>query len=178
MGLLEVNKTKLPSLKGKPDGYLMEWDELDGFTLFVLFYKPTAEEIALMKAQMPFEIAFTELYDCGVISLKFAGLDWGDCSFEPRLYKKFIPIDCTKDKSQGIKLNIILVDTSNGIVKGLRIVGLGNDFSCKLMNWCEDKWNKKEGFTKERHFENMERVQRNYTSRELQKMASFRWKTR
>lgn len=178
MEMFEVDKTKLLNMKGKPDGYLMEWSELDGLTLFVLLYKPTPGEIESMKAQMPFEIAFTELYDCGVISLKFAGFDWGDCSFEPRLYKEFIPIDCSKDKSQGIKLNIVLVDTSNGMIRGLRMVGLGNDFSCRLMKWCEEKWNQKEGFSKEKHFESMRRIQKNYSTRELQKMASFRWKTR
>lgn len=178
MELIEVNKTKLSNMKGKPDGYILDWHEENGLTLFVLFHKPTPGEIESMKGQMSFEIAFTELYDCGVISLKFAGLDWGDCSFEPRLYEKFMPIDCTKDRTQGLKLSIILVDTSDGTVRALRMIGLGNDFSCKFMKWCEEKWSKKEGFTKEKHFENMDKVQRNYSSRELQKLALFRWKTR
>ena len=72
----------------------------------------------------------------GIVEIKFEGLNWGDCPFEPRLYetKRDYP---ELDGKEGLKMTIALINPAKGgLIEGMRILGLGHDFSQKFIKWC------------------------------------------
>ena len=177
--LWESGKTKISKLANCGDGYLLEWDENNGMMFFAILNKPSKEEIEeISRGGGRFEIGFTELRDCGFATVKFGSLPWGDCTFEPRLYPRIDFPNYEAMPNIGMTLHIILVDPSEGgLIKGIRMIGLGHNFSTKFVEWCEGKEKKREGWTAQKHDEAIREVHNMYSSKKLHELSLFRWKT-
>lgn len=121
--------------KGLPDGYIMDFNNVSGLTLFLFFNTPTPQEEQQIKAESTFKIAFADYKGVGFFAVKFGNLPWGDCAFSPNLYKEPPTFDVVED-GQGYALNVVFVDTATGTIKGLRQIGLGTNFSRLFRDWC------------------------------------------
>lgn len=117
---------------GHPDSVLFDIKDTDAM-VFVLFNKPTKIELANFKQEMPFEIA-TSIID-GVIyfTFKFGCMDWMDAPYSPHLSRHLTTFEIPEE-NYGIPLTIYVVDTSDGTVKTMRLIGLGTEFSKHLIS--------------------------------------------
>lgn len=179
--LIKAGETKLSHFKGSHDGYLFEWNDDCGMTLFVILNNVTSDELeSIVDTGRAFEIAFSEINDCGFISVKFGNMPWGEGSFEPLLYDFLDMPYCDDYDTQGMALTICVVDPSKDcLVMGNRIIGLGHDFSVKFSDWAHRRYSDKKArntFTRNRHYENINRTFQEFTSNELQSRAKIRWK--
>lgn len=177
--IIRAGESKIDKLANCSDGYLMDWEDTNGFTFFAILNNPTLQEVeSIIGTGSEFEIAFSNINDCGFISVRFGKMPWGDCTFEPRLYKALDIPDYEETPSQGMAFTIVLVDPSTGgLVKGIRQIGLGHDFSVKFGKWCNDTFERNDKtFAKEKHYSSVDAVRKKYTSDELQNKAQFRWR--
>lgn len=169
-----AGETKLERFAGETDGYQLEFDNNNGLLLFVLFSNPTEEERRKVIEAGSIEFAFAERRDCGLMEIKFEGLNWGDCPFEPRLYdtKREYP---ELDGKEGLKLTIVLIDPAKGgMIVGMRLLGLGHEFSQKFIRWCKSVEEKP--FDKEEYHKKLDYVYRTYSVKDLVKNSLFKWK--
>lgn len=120
---------------GLEDGFIMEYNDVSGLILFVFFRNPLPEEEEQLKPTSPFKITFTDYKGVGFFSVKFGNLPWGDCAFSPNVYEE-PPVFETIQDGKGYALNVVFIDTETGTVKGLRQIGLGNNFSKLFRDWC------------------------------------------
>lgn len=174
MYAVKVGETKFECFTGIKDGVLTEYDE-DGMKLYILLNKPTIEEMESVSSKGSFEISFSYIEGCGILQYKFGSMPWCDCVFEPRLYKKANFPDLIKEKGKGLGLYVFLIDPSaGGLVKGLRVIGLGREFSMKLIEWCT----RTQGmpFYKDRHNQKVDSIMENYDTKDILKQSLFRWK--
>ena len=179
--LIKAGETKIDKLKDSQDGYLYDWNDVSGMTLYVILNNVNIEELDnIINTDKGFEIAFIEMKDCGFISVKFGNLPWGEGTFEPCLYDMLDMPYYDDYDTQGMALTICVIDPQkDGLVMGNRIIGLGHDFSMNFSKWVHEKFfdkGRKGVFTKERHYNNIESVWREYTSYELQRKALYRWR--
>lgn len=176
--LLEKGKL-LSEFDGFGDGFLLDYNEDSGFNLYACLNKITSAELSQFENLSSFEIAFTEIEDCGFLCFKFGNLPWSDANFEPRLYSyplSYPIIDPTS--SVGIALNVVVIDPhQQGIIKSIRLIGLGHDFSVKFIEWCINHYNTKTSdFSAEIYDYKRNAVYQRYSTRELVEKALFKWK--
>lgn len=133
---IEVGK-QLDGFKGRSEGVLFEFDA-SGALLIIMFDKPTAEEIAQVAQDAPFEIRFTELADEMFVTVKCGTLNWMDAPYSPHLSQD-IPDTQEVEGGAGIALQLVMVDVSTGLVKSLRIIGLGTSFSRSFLRCVKSK---------------------------------------
>ena len=62
---------------GLPDGLRMEWTDQSGLVLFAYYNRPIEAEIAEMRAERRFEIAFKDIEGVGFFTVKLGDLPWG-----------------------------------------------------------------------------------------------------
>lgn len=64
---------------------------------------------------------------------KCGSLNWADAPFSPHLsagFKDLVPPP--NNSNLGTAITIVMIDARTNIVKAIRLVGLGNEFSCNL----------------------------------------------
>lgn len=169
-----TGETKIEKFANESDGYVLEFDNNNGLMLFVLFENPTAEEKRKVIEGGSIEFAFAERRDCGIMEVKFEGLNWGDCPFEPRLYstKREYP---ELVEAEGLKLTVVLINPAKGgLIEGIRLLGLGHDFSNSFIKWCKSVENKP--FDEAEYHKKLDYVFRTYGVKELVKNSLFKWK--
>ncbi len=166
---------RIEKFDGAGDGYLIEYDDASGFICYCLLNNITTEELNAFSVNSSFEIAFTEINKCGMVCLKFGSMPWGDACFEPCLYQKYeFP---NVENNMGIAFTIVVVEPNNGgVIKSIRTIGLGHEFSRKFIEWCVSHYNEKTTFDKKTYMNNLNALFARYSSRELANMAFFRWK--
>lgn len=127
--MLEVGKPYMP-IVGRPEGVFFDLDEA-GYTLIYNFDKPTEAEISAASADQPFEIRYAVLSGAIWILTKCGSLNWTDAPFNPHLSLNYAdPLEPTP--GTGTSLTFIMTDATDGIIKHLRLIGLGTDFSAAL----------------------------------------------
>ena len=102
----------------------------DGALLLYSFDSPAAEEVAEMKAGKGFEIRFVTLGGIIWVMSKCGDLDWADAPYNPRLVGA-LPEE--PEGKEGTALTLVMVDSRSGVVKSVRLIGLGSDFSRALL---------------------------------------------
>lgn len=134
MANLEVGKKYPGKILG--EGVMLDYN--NGFTLYVFLPNITpTEAIAFKKGRYKFALAEVDNVLYFLSELKGA-IDVSDSPFHFGLYKDNRAEQLPKDvgTNEGIALNIIVVDSSTGILKVLRLIGLQHDFSVALINKC------------------------------------------
>lgn len=103
----------------------------DGATMFVFFENPTLEELNQFKSGKIFEIRFAELYGVIMITAKIGNLNWMDAPYNPHLSKNLTKFELS-NANKGLGLTLVLVDTSTGKIKHMRLLGLSERFTKQL----------------------------------------------
>ncbi len=164
--VLEVGKP-FPGGKGHSENVIFEMDD-SGAALLVFFNSPTEDEISQFKQGSSFEIKFVALGNIIMITTKVGNLEWMDSPYNPHLSPGLTRFTIPMDK-EGLALNLILVDTKTGLVKSLRIIGLSNDFSRKILGEMMDQ--KAKVFNHESYLKEVNQIFAKYQTRDIVKMS-------
>lgn len=148
-----------------------------GYTLLSFFDKPDEEEIRSLSAGAPFEIRFEVFRQVLVLTIKAGTLEVMDAYFAPQLAPNVsVLIRPQEGGTEGSALTSILVDRRSGIVKALRVIGLGNRFSCDLYDTIQEQLQRP--FSTGDYFGKIDQIQMTYSSDQLFKLSTKRFKVR
>ena len=134
MNSIEVGK-RYPGSIGN-EGVTLDYN--NGFTLYVFIPDITPTEANGFK-KGKYKFALTEVQGILFFLSEFKGaISMSDSPFHFGLYKdnRVKNLPTTFGDSEGLALNIVVVDSATSIVKALRMIGLSNEFSAKLLEIC------------------------------------------
>jgi hypothetical protein len=99
------------------------------------YNKPSAQELKAFESSNSFEIRSVTLNGVSYILVKMGDLEWVDAPYTPHLSLDLTNLpNLNKDeKSLGLGLMIVLIDSSTGEICKMRLIGLGNRFSKLLI---------------------------------------------
>lgn len=97
-----------------------------GPVLLVFLKSPTEKEIEAFRAG-DVKIGFYEMENIIFLLFKFGGLPWIDAPYSIHLSAEFQPANIEKGKGYG--LQIFLIDAASGILKVIRLIGMGTEWS-------------------------------------------------
>ncbi len=172
MEKLEVGK-KYPKEINR-EGIWLDYD--NGFTLYLFLPKITEKEADSIRTGK-FKFALTEISDTLFFLYEFKNeIAISDAPFHFGLYSddRINSFPDISGETEGLALNIIAVDSMTGIVKALRLIGLGTKFSEKLINICQKQ--SKEVVDPSLYGENIKSVQSRYNAKDLLRFASITYK--
>lgn len=171
---IEAGKTHIKQFANMGDGVLTEYNEHDGLTAYIILNNPNEEEKRNISSESQFEISVSVIEGVLFIQYKFGAMPLCDCVFEPRLYQS-INFPDLSNENKGLALNIMLVDPQKeGLVEYMRIIGLGHEFSKKLIEQCNIL--KLSPFNKDYHNRKITRLMNEYDSRDIYDEKKFSWK--
>lgn len=127
--MIELCVGKPSPFQGMPEGNFFDFDK-GGAVLICNFDRPTAEEISNYHQDRPFEARFVRLEGVLFMLFKFGTLPWIDAPYDLRLTK--LATWPEPEFGEGYGLTVILQDQKTAIVKELRLIGLGTQFSRDL----------------------------------------------
>jgi hypothetical protein len=128
---LEVGKLFRPDVYSYPEQVQFEFEQ-SGPSLYIYFSQPTIKEIEAVRSGK-FKIGFYETESIIFILVKFEGMNWIDAPYTVHLSPPFeFMEELDSSPMLGFGLQIFLVDAATGILKVIRYVGLGHDFSVRL----------------------------------------------
>lgn len=164
---------KYSNLRTKQDGFVLEYDA--GFILYAMLNGVSSEEKKQFETSMPLAVTITTIADISFFGFRFGNLPWADCPFSPALYSgvgrniSFPELG----EADGIALMVLLVDSSSGELLHSRVVGLGHDFSKKVLGWAKIAIEKPMSIKE--YQDRMNRVYQKYSTEQLVAMADYRW---
>ena len=103
-----------------------------GLGLIYNFNNPTEHEIEQVQTNKPFEIKFTTINNVMFIMTKCGDLPWTDSTCNPALCR-VMSLQEPIEENIGYSLLFILIDAKTNIVKNIRTIGLGHEFSINFM---------------------------------------------
>ena len=146
---------------GHPEGVVFDIDD-SGAIMFVFFNKPNEQEIKQFDSGVSFEIRFNLMYNIIMITTKIGNLNWMDSTYTPHLSLNLSKITMP-ESNQGLSLTLVLIDCINGEIKALKLLGLMEKFSKKLLNVVLEESMKK--FDYEQYQYNLQRIYTTYTTK-------------
>lgn len=167
MERLELGQV-LPQFIGVPEQAFFNIDD-NGAILTVIYKNPDDHEIAQFQEKMPFEMREILLGDVIMTMFKIGDLNWIDAPFSPHLSEKLTKLDMPNEL-QGMNLIIVFVDSSNGEIKSLRLIGMSNNFTKSLYRDIYQMWMKE--FDRTKYNSDLQEIYAKYTTKELSKMAA------
>lgn len=121
------------------DGFLIEYGNSNGFVLYVFLSKPTAaEKAAVIESDLP-EVGFSVKNGIGLFTFRFGAM-LGEAAYYPGLYKD---MKAEMDVRNPLHILVFLIDGSIGELQGIRLIGMGRDFSRSVAVWCNEVCNGK-----------------------------------
>lgn len=166
MEKFEVGQT-IENFKYHDEG--MQFDVADdGAHLLVFFKSPTREEIDQFRSGKNFEIRFMELYGVIMITVKLGNLNWMDAPYSPHLSKKLSKFTFPND-NQGLGLMLYLVDAITGKIEHLRLLGLSEQFTKKLLGTVLEE--KMKDFDILNYKDKLTKIYSTYTTKQIVKMS-------
>ena len=147
----------IPAFMGHAENVYFNMDN-GGATMFVFFQSPTMKEIEQFKSGKEFQIRFVELYDVIMLMAKIGDLF-------PDLTQFAIPTE-----GQGLGLTLILVDATTGQIKSIRLLGLSENFTRKLLGTVIK--NAEKPFNINSYNMNIAKIYSQYPTKKLVKMSN------
>ena len=131
MHVLKVGQPLIPGQTVYPQSTRFEYTST-GPMLIICMPALTRREIeAARKGRV--ELALYDHPPVIFVLCKIEGLlDWSDCPFSVRLCKDEIDLSLPIEEGKGLGLQIVLVESTTGIVKALRLVGTSTEFAREL----------------------------------------------
>lgn len=163
---------RIPEWANRIDGCIMEYDDMSGLTLYYFLNSPNETEAASFLCDRPFQITFTPITDVGFFCFRIGQLPWSDCVFSPNAYSRRPALEPIAPR-KGYALTVLLIDSSSGEIKSIRLIGLGSDFSIKFREWCLEVLDKE--VSNEHYAAVTQSVFQRYNSAELAQRAWIRW---
>lgn len=156
-------------LDGRPEGCYIDIKD-DGVFLLININNPSPKEINAMQDNKPFKIKMTRIDGILIFTVKFDGLNWMDAPFNASLCKNFSVVNIP-ESNQGLSLIVGCVDYSDQVIKSLRLIGLGHDFSTKMIKeiMIEEQWS--DEFDESDYYYKLNKVYAKYTTNEIVKMS-------
>lgn len=143
-----------------------------GITLIFSFGHPDYSELQSFSVNAPFKIRSGLVDDVLFFAVKPGSMPWSDTYWVPsQLDFDLQPIQPDK----GLALTIILVDADSAVIKQLRVIGLGTEFSRLLKEQVE--FVKKENQPAALMMRKAEAVQAAYDTSELLRRLKNRYET-
>jgi hypothetical protein len=133
MQKFEVGKLFQEGVTKAEEGTKFNFDQ-SGASLYLFFNMPTDREVEEIRAGR-FEIGIYQKDEVIFILFKIAGGSWMDAPYTVHLSQSFDLEEI--QEGQGFGLTILLVDSSTGILKVIRQIGLGTDISRRLKEMIE-----------------------------------------
>jgi len=144
-----------------------------GAVLYVLMANPSEREVRQYRANNPFQIRFCVLDGVVFLLFRFGDLPWVDTPYHAGLSLNLsTPPDIAP--GEGLALHVMLANSSNGELKALRLISLGEEFSKKLL--AEAKRQFEEKVTKDSHDTLVSKLYKSYSTNDMLSMAINRWK--
>lgn len=166
MNTFEVGKPYLPAL-GLGEGARFSIGP-DGAFLLYAFDRPKPAEVAAMGSGQAFEIRFATIGGIVWILSKCGTLHWTDAPYNPRL-SEGIPEPASITDGSGLGLTLVMIDSRDAVVKSARLIGLGTDFSRRLLE--EAQTVRKQALTMTQAGLSIHRTMTSYATAQLAKMA-------
>jgi hypothetical protein len=130
---LEVGQLFEPGRTHYDEGVKFEFTQ-SGPMLLMFFDRPTTKEIESIRVGK-FKIGFYDIDNIIFILAKFEGMKWIDAPYSVHLSQPFeFAKELEEQESLGFGLQIFLIDAATGILEVMRYVGLGHEFSVKLLD--------------------------------------------
>ena len=173
----EVDKPFEPGKTNYPEGVKFDFTE-GGPVLLLFFAGPTEEEVEAVRGGA-FRIGFLEggiIEDNrhkGVIIFllfRFGDLPWMDAPFSIHLAQYKTPAEV--EERLGYGLQVLLIDANTGILKVIRLVGLGAEWSRNFRQAMLEQ--ETAGFDWRAYDAEIQRTYKMYRTRELVKMVEYR----
>jgi hypothetical protein len=139
-----------------------------GATMFVFFSNPTEKEKKQFESGARFEIRFVELHGVIIMTVKIGNLAWMDAPYTPHLTPNLTRLQIPNE-GEGLALTIILVDTNTGKIEHIRLVGLAEGFSRKLIGTIME--HKMKDFDREEYLKTIQTIFRRYTTNQIVKLS-------
>jgi len=167
--VLSVGK-RYPEWQGAQDGFRIEWSET-GLILCAILNGISEDEREQFSPQTSLTVRYTVIGDVCYFTFLFGAMPWADCPFSPALYHAVgqNPTFPVIEDGQGLSLTVLLIDASTGELCGVRLIGLGHDFSLKWKEWAQEAAKKPLDFAE--YNRQIDRVYREYASVDLALMG-------
>jgi hypothetical protein len=149
-----------------------------GPALFIFLVSPAPEEVEAIRSG-PFRVGFFEsaIIEDGrhkgtiiFLLFKFGDLPWLDAPFSIHLAQCKTPAEI--EEGLGYGLNIFLIDANTGILRVMRLVGLGTEWSRRFRQAMLEQDGA--GFDPEAYDAEIRRMYRMYGTRDLVEMVEFK----
>ena len=141
-----------------------------GIQLKVFLNNPDLDEIEQFKAAESFEIRSTILENVLFFTFKIGNLEIMDAPYSPHLEQEFnINTEGIEAGDKGFSLNLILINSLNGEIKTLRLIGLSNKFSKELAKQIEEL--KRKDFNTYEYDKNLNKLFSKYSTKEIYRMS-------
>lgn len=127
---LEVGQLFEPSVTHYNEGVKFDFTQ-GGPILLIFFEHPTAKEVESIRSGK-FTMKFYDTDNIIFMFFKFGSLNWMDAPYTVHLSQPFGFSKELKQENIGFGLQIYLVDAATGILKVIRLIGLGHEFSSLL----------------------------------------------
>lgn len=110
-----------------------------------------------------------------VLLYRFGDMPWSDASYNWHLVseEERIPPEAPVDESQGAALTVLLIEANTGILKVIRLIGLGHEFTLALH--AEIRKQIAEAFDREEYLRRVELVYRMYSSDQMAQVARIKF---
>lgn len=131
MSILQIGQVYQP-VAGRPEGVIFDIDDA-GAKLIYHLSRPTAQELASVKAGQKFEIRFVELDGLLWILSKCGTMSWTDAPYDPHLSLTLTEIPAL-EPDKGLALTLMMTDADTAEIRHLRMIGLGHKFSAALLD--------------------------------------------
>ena len=175
MQVLNVGSV-FPPLAGNPNEATYFIRDESGFIHIDHFSRPTEKEIEDHKSGAGFQIQIGEVSGLIVICTKCGGQPWCDTTFEPRLYTDRITYEKPSD-NEGYSLTSIVTDAPSGVIKSIRLIGLGHNISLYLYDLIQTRLESGTTVTYSGNQYAALSLQSRYTTDDLVRITnSHRWK--
>lgn len=163
-------------LKGRPEpvqeGCTMLYDDSGPVLLISLHGLTEQETKKLRKGKM--EFAVFEKDEILFLLVKVPGvIDWSDAPFHIGLYPdgRQLPDDDIPDGG-GWGLNVIGLEATNGMIKSLRLIGLGTDMSREMFRIIRAQ----RDISQVEHHNRIQKIYRQYSCEQMVKNATAMYK--
>lgn len=166
MEIYEVGQV-VDKFKGRPDEVHFDLAD-DGATLIIFFSSPTEKEVEQFSAGKKFEIRFLEMHNQIILTTKIGDLQWMDAPYSPHLSQHLTRLS-TPDDNTGLGLTLMLVDSTTGMIKSLRLIGLSPKFTKDFFRTVNQ--NKSKPFNKAEYDVTLNRIFAAYSTNQLAKMS-------
>ena len=157
--------------QGKPEGIYFDI-QYPNIELLYHMHRPTEKELTQFKSGTTFEIRATELNGIIIITSKVGSLSWCDAPYNPRIGKcEMDPVD---PGTKGYALQLILTDAPEAILKHMRMIGLGNEFSRKFRKLVLE--NKENTMSESEYDQRLQEVFAKYTTPQIVEYSNIYYK--